>query len=80
MRRFTNYLTRMHKEKKIVHRDVDDGNIMIDKDGNWYLIDFGRVKRIEIGEDASVLEEEDFKEMRFTIREIYSILQAQTVD
>nr|MBN2276481.1 protein kinase [candidate division Zixibacteria bacterium] len=38
-------------EKKIAHRDIKPGNIMFDKRGQIYLIDFGIAK--EIGGDAT---------------------------
>lgn len=55
--RIKNFILQMHKEKKIVHRDLTSRNIMVDRNGDWYIIDFGRAKRIEIGDDSTVLSE-----------------------
>ncbi|MCF7898377.1 MAG: protein kinase [Candidatus Pacebacteria bacterium] len=55
--RMRNFIMRMHKEKKIVHRDLTARNIMVDKNGDWYVIDFGKAKRIEIGDDSTDLSE-----------------------
>jgi tRNA A-37 threonylcarbamoyl transferase component Bud32 len=48
----------MHEEKKIVHRDLTARNIMVDKNGNWFVIDFGRAKRIEIGDESTAVSED----------------------
>ncbi len=55
--RIRNFILQMHKEKKLVHRDLTARNIMVDRDGNWYVIDFGRAKRIEIGDSSTDLSE-----------------------
>jgi tRNA A-37 threonylcarbamoyl transferase component Bud32 len=52
-----NFITKMHTEKKLVHRDLTARNIMIDRDGNWYVIDFGRARPIEIGDDSTDMSE-----------------------
>lgn len=56
--RMRNFILEMHKEKKIVHRDLTARNIMVDRNGNWYVIDFGRAKRIEIGDSSTERSEE----------------------
>lgn len=55
--RLRHYISEMHKIKKIVHRDMNHRNIMVDRSGNWYVIDFGRARRIEIGDDRTDMSE-----------------------
>ncbi len=57
LRRMRNFITTMHKEKRLVHRDLTARNIMVDREGNWYVIDFGRARPIEIGDDSTDLSE-----------------------
>lgn len=58
LRRMRNFITSMHTDKKIVHRDLTARNIMVDRKGDWYVIDFGRAKRIEIGDDSTNMSED----------------------
>lgn len=55
--RMRNFITKMHEEKKLVHRDLTARNIMVDRNGDWYIIDFGRAKAIEIGDDSTDMSE-----------------------
>jgi tRNA A-37 threonylcarbamoyl transferase component Bud32 len=57
LKKMRNFITKMHTEKKLVHRDLTARNIMIDRDGNWYVIDFGRARPIEIGDDSTDMSE-----------------------
>jgi tRNA A-37 threonylcarbamoyl transferase component Bud32 len=73
IQRMRNFITRMHKEKKIVHRDLSPRNIMVDKEGNWYVIDYGRARRIEIGDDTTdVSETTDIASAENAIRQLYA--------
>jgi len=45
------YITGLHETFKITHGDLFQRNIMVDEAGNFYVIDFGKAKREEIGED-----------------------------
>jgi RIO-like serine/threonine protein kinase len=38
----------MHTESKIAHNDLFKRNIMLDEDGNLFVIDFGKAKLHEI--------------------------------
>lgn len=45
------YVTSLHETFKITHGDLFQRNLMVDGEGNFYIIDFGKAKREEIGED-----------------------------
>lgn len=44
------YVKEMHA-KKLIHGDLFQRNIMLDKSGNFFVIDFGKASYEEIGED-----------------------------
>lgn len=67
------FMEKLHSEKKIVHRDMSPRNIMVDKQGRWYVIDFGRAKRIEIGDSTTDLSEHtDIASAENAIRQLYA--------
>lgn len=80
---FTQYLEELHERKKIIHGDIHAGNIMIDKNGNWFLIDFGLGLVMDIGVDLPPEEmpykartteeakESELRSMRTTIEEVF---------
>jgi tRNA A-37 threonylcarbamoyl transferase component Bud32 len=71
--RFREFISAIHLEKKLVHRDLSPRNIMVDREGNWYVIDFGRAKRIEIGDDSTDLSEKsDMAGVENAIRQLYA--------
>ena len=71
--RMNKFIKKMHEEKRIVHRDLTARNIMVDKNGNWYVIDFGKAKRIEIGDDSTEgSERTDASTAENSIRELYA--------
>jgi tRNA A-37 threonylcarbamoyl transferase component Bud32 len=45
------YITELHKKFNITHGDLFRRNIMVDPEGNFYVIDFGKAKHEQIGED-----------------------------
>ena len=45
------YIKAMHEEFKVTHGDLFLRNIMLDDDGNFYIIDFGKAKVEQVGED-----------------------------
>lgn len=66
------FISAMHAEKKIVHRDLSPRNIMVDREGRWYIIDFGRAKRIEIGDQSTDMSETtDLASAENAIRQLY---------
>ena len=73
LRRMKNFITRMHTDKKLVHRDLTARNIMVDKEGNWYVIDFGRARPIEIGDNSTDMSEaSDFPTAESSIRTLFA--------
>jgi RIO-like serine/threonine protein kinase len=73
IRRMKVFLTRLQEEKKIVHRDLATRNIMVDKNGDWYVIDFGKAKKIEIGDESTVMSEKaDFAMAESSIRQLFA--------
>jgi tRNA A-37 threonylcarbamoyl transferase component Bud32 len=66
------FIETMHKDMKLVHRDLLERNIMVDREGNWYVIDFGKAKRIEIGDTTTDLSEAtDFPTAENAIRKLF---------
>ena len=45
------YVTALHDTFKITHGDLFQRNIMVDQEGKFYVIDYGKARREEIGED-----------------------------
>jgi tRNA A-37 threonylcarbamoyl transferase component Bud32 len=75
IRRMKNFIKEMHAQKKMVHRDLSPRNIMVDRGGNWYVIDYGRARRIEIGDDTTdVSESSDIAGAENAIRQLYAKL------
>ena len=73
LRRMKNFISKMHSEKKLVHRDLTARNIMVDKNGKWYVIDFGRAKQIEIGDPSTeVSENADYGSAEGAIRALFA--------
>ncbi len=73
LRKMKVFLTKLQEEKKIVHRDLATRNIMVDKNGTWYVIDFGKAKKIEIGDDSTVMSEQaDFAMAESSIRQLFA--------
>lgn len=45
------YIKALHTDFKVTHGDLFLRNIMLDREGNFYIIDFGKAKVEQIGED-----------------------------
>ncbi len=55
-----NFFTKMHKED-IFHRDAQDRNIMVGKNGEPFVIDFGNGKKMYFGDEDPYREFDDIK-------------------
>lgn len=78
LRKFKLFVEKMHSERKIVHHDLDERNIMIDENLNWFVIDFGRAKRLEIGGDDihQTQQDVDTAQVESSIKTFFKKLQA----
>lgn len=75
LRRMKKFVEKMHEEMKLVHRDFATRNIMIDKNGTWYVIDFGKAKRIEIGDTSTDMSQAtDFPSAENAIRKLFAAI------
>ncbi len=70
--KITQFIKQMHIVKRIIHGDIHAGNIMIDKKGNWYVIDFGLSMNIDFDDDSTDLKEKDILNVRETIEGVYN--------
>lgn len=74
--RYRNYVKALHSDAKKVHRDLTPRNLMVDKDGNWFVIDFGRAKNIEIGDDSTDLSEaSDIPTVENAVRSLFKAIR-----
>ncbi|KXJ99052.1 MAG: 3-deoxy-D-manno-octulosonic acid kinase [Parcubacteria bacterium OLB19] len=71
LKKLTNYVKEMHSKFKITHNDLEVINIMLDYEGNLYVIDFGKSKYEEVGEDHELYNLEDEKTLRLAIKEFF---------
>lgn len=80
LRRMKKFISKMHSEKKLVHRDLTARNIMVDKNGKWYVIDFGRAKKIEIGDSSTeVSENADYGSAEGAIRALFAKIKPSKI-
>jgi len=49
--RLIEYIKALHTDFRVTHGDLFLRNIMVDGEGNFYIIDFGKAKVEQIGED-----------------------------
>lgn len=61
------YVVAMHETFKITHGDLFQRNLMVDDSGNFYVIDFGKAKREEVGEDHEARRKADIATMHSEI-------------
>lgn len=66
------YVKEMHNKFKVTHGDLEVINIMLGNDGNFYIIDFGKSKYEEIGDDHELYRDNDIKTIKSAIEEFFS--------
>lgn len=66
------YVKEMHDKFKITHGDLEVINIMLGNDGDFYVIDFGKSKYEEIGEDHELYRDNDMKTLKSAIEEFFA--------
>jgi tRNA A-37 threonylcarbamoyl transferase component Bud32 len=69
--RIEGFLKQMHIQKEITHNDIHEGNIMIDKNGDWYVIDFGSAEEILLDDTTESKKEKDVMRAREAIVNLY---------
>lgn len=69
--RLKSFLTQMHEQKRVTHRDIHPGNIMIDRDGNLYIIDFGKALVMEIGESYEDEKNDDLDSVVVSTNQVF---------
>lgn len=75
LRRMKLFIQKLHDEMKIVHRDLATRNIMVSATGDWYVIDFGKAKRIEIGDSTTEMSQAtDFPSAENAIRKLFAAI------
>jgi tRNA A-37 threonylcarbamoyl transferase component Bud32 len=70
-KKLVDYIRSLHREFKISHNDLYRRNLMVDHDGNFYLIDFGKAKYEEIGEDHELFRNSDIAILVSEIRQFF---------
>src|SRR3989344_2981206 len=70
MGELTGFVTRMH-EQGITHNDIYLRNMMLDRDGNLFLIDFGKAKRDENENVRAMHQEMDLASLISEVRSFF---------
>lgn len=66
------YVKEMHVKFKITHNDLEVINIMLGNNGNFYIIDFGKSKYEEIGEDHELNRDKDISNVKIAVQEFFN--------
>lgn len=74
------YIQEMHEDFKITHNDLEVINLMLGRDGNFYVIDFGKSKFEEIGEDHEMYRNNDIKTVKSAVREFFNKIDNIDID
>lgn len=76
LKRLVNYVKTMHQEFKITHNDLARRNIMLDNNGNFFIIDLGKSKYEDFGEDHEMYRNHDIKTLVTEVKEFFAILDS----
>lgn len=68
------YVTELQEKFRISHNDLFRRNIMVDKDANFYIIDFGKARTEEVGEDHEMKFSSDLATVRSEVRGFFMAL------
>lgn len=70
-KRFIKYMKSVHDTFKITHGDLFLRNLMLDREGNFFVIDFGKSEVEEIGEDHEIRRNSDMAILRSELRQFF---------
>jgi len=76
---FVEYVKTLHSEHKIIHNDIALRNIMIDKEGFLYLIDFGKSRKEEFGESFDILKNSDIAKVKSELTMFFASIDKFTI-
>jgi len=65
------YIRALHDNFGITHNDLFQRNIMVDTDGRFYIVDFGKAKQQEIGDDHEQFRNSDIALITSEIRHFF---------
>ncbi len=66
--KLVSYVSELQGQFKISHNDLFRRNIMVDENANFYIIDFGKARTEEVGEDHEMKFKSDLATIRSEIR------------
>lgn len=72
------YVREMHG-RKLIHGDLFQRNIMLDRDGNFFIIDFGKASYEEIGEDKEDAMKRELSTVENELRLFFKSIDSITV-
>ncbi len=78
LKKLVNYIKTLHQEFKITHNDLARRNIMLDNDGNFFVIDLGKSKYEDFGEDHELYRNHDIKTLEKEVKEFFAVID--TID
>lgn len=73
------YIKAIHEEFKVTHGDLFLRNIMLDDDGNFYIIDFGKARVEQVGEDHGSRRSVDVATLTSEIGKFFQELDKLTI-
>lgn len=74
------YIKTLHENFHVTHNDLFQRNIMVDKNGQFYIIDFGKAKQQEIGEDHEQYRKSDLALITSEVRKFFQEIDKIDID